>query len=357
MARRSNAGFLEASMVKKRRSLRQKRAICKKKQSVGSYFVRQTDVDFIGSGCAVLDCVLGGGYPLGRMVNIVGDKSTGKTLLAIEACANFHHKYSDAPIYYLEAEAAFDKSFAGALGMPIDAVTFIDDVATVEGFQKQLEAATQAAKDQPAIFIVDSLDALSDDAEMERDIEKGSYGASKAKKMSELFRRMAKKLESSQLLLIIISQIRDKMNVTFGRKTTRSGGRAMDFYASQVLYLAELSKQYRTIRGVKRPVAVQVRAKVDKNKVGLPFRECDFEIHFGYGVDSLASNLNYLVDVGRAKAIDSTLTKKGAITAFLKKCDKMDDKEYRALDRKVSKLVHATWQSIEEEFVPKRRKY
>ena len=251
----------------------------KRKRSVAiDYFIANKKLTFFSSGCALLDMALGGGYAQGRVINVVGDKSTGKTLLAIEACANFALTFPKGIIRYKEAEAAFDKGYAEILGMPLDRVEFEEDFDTVEEFEKDVKAFCERIKKKrvPGLYIVDSLDALSDKAELGREIDKGSYGTSKARLMSEFFRRNKRTLQHAKVTLMIISQVRDKINATFGRKWTRSGGRAMDFYASQVLYLAEIKKLYKTVRGVKRAHGVVIRAKITKNKVGIPFREVDF---------------------------------------------------------------------------------
>src|SRR3990172_1731587 len=140
----------------------------------GLYFSStKTNIDFISSGCAVLDCVLGGGWPLGRVVNIVGDKSTGKTLLAIEAAANCAATFTKGRIWYREAEAAFDRNYAAALGMPLARVSFGDArLRTVEDLFEDLAGAIKSlgVKGPPGLYIVDSLDALSDRAELDRDM-------------------------------------------------------------------------------------------------------------------------------------------------------------------------------------------
>ncbi len=236
------------------------------------------DIDFIPSGCMLLDCALGGGYAVGRIINIVGDRSSGKTLLAIEACLNYHTKFPAGNIFYVESEAAFDKSYAEALGMPVNQVNFVEDLFTVEDLFKFL--IDTVAGD--ALVIVDSLDALSDKSEMEIDIEQGTYGGvKKAKQLSTTFRRLNKKLSTSNVTVVFVSQIRAKLDVTFGKKTQRSGGKALDFYASQVIFLAEMGKRYITRKKVKKPIGIDVRAKIEKNKIGLPFREVEFPIIFG----------------------------------------------------------------------------
>ena len=326
-----------------------------KPKKVGSYFLEQKAVQYIQSGCTLLDCVLGGGWPLGRIANVVGDKSSGKTLLAIEACANFLRQFPDGRVYYLEAEAAFDRRFASALGMPVDNINFIEGVDTVEQMFHEVQEATKNRK-HPGLLIVDSLDSLSDSSEMERDIDKGSFGAEKAKKLSQLFRRCVRRIDRSRLAIIIISQVRDKIGVTFGKKTTRSGGKALDFYASQVLELHEAGKIYRTINGVKRTTGVSVLAQVTKNKVGMPFRQCGFEILFGYGVDSMGSSLEFLSQVGELGRVDRHLSRAG-LPKYRKQLNRLSDPEYKQKMRELDKIVKAVWNEIEQQFLPKRRKY
>ena len=291
---------------------------------------------------------------LGRMSNIIGDKSSGKTLLAIEACNNFAVTYPRGRIAYREAEAAFDKGYAEALGMPLDRIDFgKKPIMTVEDFSKDLEAFADASK-EPGLYIVDSLDALSDDKEMERDIKDNSFGAAKAKKMSELFRKLIKKLEASQVCLIIISQVRDNIGVSFGEKYTRNGGKAMDFYASHCLWLAQIKKLDRTIDGIKRITGVQVKANCKKNKIGLPFRECTFNIKFGFGIDDIAANLDYLASVDLLNKVGLT---KEQVTKFCRKLDDLTDDEYRETRSRIATTTRDSWSEVERKFLPTKRKY
>ena len=243
-------------------------------ETQGHYFttVNKECHEFIHSGSTLLNCVLGGGWPLGRMSNIVGDASTGKSLLCIEAAANFHHQFPNGKIIYLEAEAAFDESYAEALGMPVASVNFVgEDLEdfTVESWFEHLTETIEALskEDVPCLYIVDSLDALSDRAEKGREIDKGSYGASKPKVIGQLFRRLTKEIEKSKIHLMIVSQVRDNIGVMFGDRHYRTGGKAMDFYASQILWLAQIKKLDKTIKKQKRVYGVQIKAKCKKNKI------------------------------------------------------------------------------------------
>lgn len=246
---------------------------------------------FFSSGSRMLDLVLGGGWASGRIVNCVGDKSTGKTLLAVEACANVAALSSVEQVRYCEAEAAFDVDYGRVVGMPngLDPVTGIE---TVEAVYEDLEIFLAKVNPKwPSLYVLDSLDALSDTAEMEREIDKGSYGATKARKMSEMFRRLVHRIDQANCTLFIISQIRDKLNVSFGETKTRSGGRALDFYASQILWLAEMDKIKRSVLGSERVIGLNVRAHTKKNKMAPAFRECDLSVIFNYGVNDAMSLL------------------------------------------------------------------
>ena len=324
----------------------------------GNYFVEDKPLQFISSGCTTLDCVLGGGYPLGRVSNNIGDKSSGKTLEAIEICANFNNTFPDGEIRYHEAEAAFDKGYAETLGLPVEKITFVDedpDVSknTVEDLFNELQDMTEklGKSGKPGLYIIDSLDALTDKAEQEREIDAGSFGTGKAKQMSSMFRRLTKDIEKTKIHLHVISQIRDKIGVTFGAKTTRSGGHALDFYASQVIKFAEVEKIKKTIKGVERIIGIWVKAKNTKNKVGLPYRDCEFPIYFGYGINSLESDLNWLKEI-------KSLSELGIDDKEIRKLSEkhMDDPD-RELAQRVAEHVKKCWKEIDSSFMPKAKKY
>lgn len=333
------------------------------KNTGGQYFKPNSTLEFIPSGCTLLDCVLGGGYPLGRVVNIVGDKSVGKTLLAIEACANFANKYPDGQIIYAESEAAFDIGYAQSLGLPVDRVIFAgeeeeDALLTVEDFYEDLEKRL-AVKKEPMLYVLDSLDALSDRAELVRKIDEGTYGATKAKQLSQIFRRITQKLKHRRVCLIVISQVRENIGVSFGEKYTRSGGKALDFYASQAIWLSHLGKEERTVKKQARPYAIRVRAKCKKNKVGEPLRSCDFMLRFGFGVDDVQSSLEWLQEIGELRTVVEGVeieTDKG-LKNYLKEIEKLSDEEYRKLHLLLKSVVTQQWEELEDKMKYGRKKY
>jgi hypothetical protein len=205
------------------------------------------------------------------------------------------------------------------------------------------------------LYIIDSLDALSDRAEQKSDDPAAGFGVGKAKALSQMFRRLIQTLETTNITLFVISQIRDKIGVTFGAKYSRSGGRALDFYASQIIYLSQLGVLNRTINKVKRAIGVHIKAKVTKNKVGLPFREAEMPILFLYGIDDMTACLDWLEETagldrlsqfgGTRKAVDS------ALSALV------SEEEIAGAGAVVHAAVKAHWLEIEADFAPTRRKY
>lgn len=267
------------------------------------------------------------------------------TLLGIEASANFINQFPEGKIYYHETEAAFDEGYAESLGMPIEVVNFIKDKNTIEELFESLSKIIADEDDTPRLYIVDSLDALSDKTEMERAIDKGTYGQDKAKKMSEMFRRLAKSIEHKKMHLMIISQLRDKISIGFGEKSQRSGGRALDFYASQVVWLAETGKIKKTMDKIERVVGVHVKSKCKKNKISRPFRECEFPIIFEYGVDNIKANLDWLKEVKCTEDWEKEIKNPTVIY------------ESKELQEKLNTYVRELWVKIEEQFTPKYSKY
>ena len=344
------------------------------------------------SGCMLLDCALGGGWADGLTINIVGDHSSGKTLLGIEACTNFLLCHPHGHVWYEDAEAAFNQQYAAMLGMPVGRVIFGMQPEpgvrpTIEELESQITAAVNTCLDadkatawkrgsckhanvvddkcaqsagriqpqpQPGFMVVDSLDAVTATAELERDFaDTKTYGAEKARKLSELFRRQAFPMASANLTLCVISQTRDNIGVMFGAKYTRTGGRALNYYASQIVYLSERKKIKRTIQNIERVTGVEIKARVTKSKVGLPFRECLFPIHFGYGIDDLTANLTFLNQIGQG---DQFIV--GDLTDFVKKVrSTFSPEEYTSLCNEVAGATKQRWNEIERKFLPTRSKY
>ena len=275
-------------------------------------------MQFINSGSTLLNLALTGdirnGWPLGRISNIVGDKSSGKTLLAIEAACNFialPPAGLKPKVYYLESEAAFDKEYAAALGLPVDHVE-LSRPKTIEDVFESFNIIFEGAKDDEAVLIVlDSLDAVSSRAEQNRDIDDGSYSMDKQKKLGELFRRMVIEIEKHNAHFLIISQIRENIGaMPFQPKYRRSGGRSLDFYATQVVWLSQVAKL--TKSSSEFPYGIECEFYVTKNKVSLPLRKVKVPLIFGSGFDDVGSLVKYLAVKSPNKSLDKVVIDKSA---------------------------------------------
>ena len=308
-----------------------------------------------------LSSELGYGWRLGRISNVVGDKSSGKTLLAIEAmiallrCKEFKHKKA---IYY-ETEAAFDFEYAKMLGMPETGVEKMQG-ETIEHFFDTLLAFCKEAKKKKGayLFILDSLDGLSSDDESKKDISEGSYNMSKQKKLGELFRRLVSVIEEANVHLMIISQVRQNIGaLPFAPKHIRSGGKALDFYASQILWLSERAKLKNKKTGL--VYGMEILGKVTKNKITLPFREANFQIIFNYGLDDLGSVVDWIIKTDESNPVLQKLSggyyklagfgdkmKRDALISLLEK------NGYGALQQEVKKI----WRKREIETLPDRQR-
>lgn len=277
-----------------------------------------SDVFYYPSGVDLLDLVLGGGgYQNGKIINIIGDRSSGKTLLACEVIAASRRILGDRlRWYYDDAEAGFSFDTKKLYGFDI-ADPDAEGSFTVEGFRRSLQKQLNLTKpNEFLIYVLDSFDSLTTEAEIKQTQAKqkaadkgeegpGTYGTSKAKEQSQFFRLMRKEIKDRNCLLIVISQVRDNIGVMFGEKHTRSGGKALGFYASIEMWLAESEKLKR--KKVPCGVSIKVRTKKNKQLQGNPFRECFVQMWFDYGVDNTLTSLNYLynmyTDKGKLKWI------------------------------------------------------
>jgi RecA/RadA recombinase len=156
------------------------------------------------------------------------------------------------------------------------------------------------------------------------------------------------------VLLFIVSQVRDNIGAMFGEKHKRSGGKALDFYASQVFWLAHTKILKRTINKVERPYGIELKAKVKKNKVGMPFREAEFSFEFAFGINDLLASVNWLAEVDRLDEFD---LKKSELKEYITSINKMDTAEYSKERVRAAACVKRVWAEVEETHMPKKRKY
>lgn len=277
------------------------------------------------TGCQLLDLVTGGaknvfGIPAGRFINIVGDKSAGKTFLSNEIIASAYHKYGSKKFkwVYDDCESGYSFDTESMYGFDIMPENPIHSHTVEEAFCNINDFADKLKGDQFGIYVLDSLDGLTsqeqdDRAEerlkafhAEKNFDKGTYGMGKQKYLSqEFFPQLCSTIENKNVLVIIISQIRENIDMFSFEKYSRSGGKAMDFYAHSVIWLA--TAKYITKKD--RKVGVVVKAKTTKSKTPRPFRECFFSFLYDYGLDDIGSNVDYLFELRTEKGELNTKAK------------------------------------------------
>lgn len=280
----------------------------------------EAPVEFIHTGATPLNCAaagkgLMGGWARGRIVNIVGDGSSGKTLLALEVAARCFYKMKGnisehfpevkkVRIVYDNAERVMDFPLETMYGKEfVKGVEWIHS-ETVEQFGRRYTKEIQNHKSgEFLLYIVDSLDALPSQAAVERFLkaaktdkeEDGTYGTEKAKYLSaSFFNNICDLMEGKDITLIIINQIREKIGITFGEKYYRAGGKALDFYTHQVCWLSEIEKLKKTFKGHERVYGIRIKARFKRNKTAKPFREAEVIALYDYGIDDIGSGLAWL---------------------------------------------------------------
>lgn len=315
------------------------------------------EITYVTSGSFLLDKMLGGGWGAGRVVNVVGDRSSGKTLLAIEASANYARLYGADHVRYAEAEDAMDEAYAKKLGMPSDiGRTEPGTMQTVQDFASDSLKYLEGLDGEPALYTIDSLDALSEEEENKKTLGDEGYGTRRPKLLSEFFRKHNGKFARKNCTLMVISQVRDNIGVMFGEKSKRSGGRALDFYASQIVWLSEVGKIYKTVAGQKRVIGAEVKARTKKNKIGIPFRDVTLQIIFGYGIDDELSMLDWLHEVKALDGFKKTLGEDPLkVVQALRK--QQDRRALADFHKKIAAEVGARWDEIEDALKPPMSKY
>ena len=250
------------------------------------------EVEVIPTGSIALNAALGvGGYPKGRIIEIYGPESSGKTTLAIHAIAEAQRAGGIAA--FIDAEHAFDRFYAAKLGVDIDNLW----ISQPDNGEQALEIAEQLIRSSAIdIIVIDSVAALTPKAEIEGDMGENKVGL-QARLMSQALRKLTATISRTNTTCIFINQLREKIGVMFGNPETTTGGNALKFYSSVRLDIRRVT----TIKDGDTPIGNQVRVKVIKNKVAPPFRKAEFEITFGEGISRTGEIVDLGVELGIIK--------------------------------------------------------
>lgn len=359
-------------------------------------------IEFLSTGCSMLNLAVSGriengGWPRARVINLVGDGSSGKTILALEACAAAYwswrmgtdfgkgHSQIFNPtkkliIIYNNVEGVMDFDVEAMYGEDFYNHVIWISSATIEAFGSDIfNRIIDIKKGDTVIYVADSWDAMDSEEDQKKFDKKiatdrkrlddsgnlAAQSAAAAKKETGSYelgkqayasKRFFKKLtaevqnKDADLTLFIISQVRTKIGVTFGKKKYRAGGDALNFYTHTVVWLREIEKLKMQRLGQERVYGVDAEAKVERSKVWKPFRMCQFRVIFDYGVDDIYSMMRYYF--GPKKAECEWLGDK------YKRADLYElfrtDKEHLSLFKQA---VQAIWDDVEEAVAPKHRKY
>jgi recombination protein RecA len=245
--------------------------------------------EFIHTGSYVLDAIMGGGLPKGRIVEIYGDTSTGKSLIAAQACASIQRAGGIA--VYIDTETAVSTHIMRAVGVDVDKLVYtapgtVEDVfATIEDI-----LANEEIKDCDILVVWDSIAATSSKAEREKATGETGY-LTQSRTISQGLRKNAGIISKRKMAVLLLNQTRTKIGVLFGDKVATFGGMAPAFYAS---IRVELSSHKPIQDEDKREIGIHIKAKVKKNKIAKPFLEAEFPVYFGHGIHDYESIFDFL---------------------------------------------------------------
>lgn len=334
----------------------------RQKQSSPKKFEEEKPKLFIPSGSTLLNLActdnIQGAFIPGKMSNIIGDSSSGKSFLALSVCAEmaYNSEFDDYRLLYDDTENAnqFDMEYLFGKATADRLETIHSD--TVQDFQFNINDALKGK--HPFIYILDSLDALTSEEDLEKFEErriarekgkdtKGTYGVQKPKTMSETLRQIVGGMDNTKSHLIVISQVRENLNPFSFDKKYRAGGRALKFYCTHEIWLAVSE----TINSKGRAIGIQVKVKVTKNKVTGKPRTIGFPIFYDYGIDDIRSCVDFLSEEGTWEKKGAKITPTGLPhigNDLLLRHELIRKIEEFQLEDQVKNTTGETWKLIEE---------
>ena len=292
-------------------------------------------VDVISSGPLSIDNVLGvGGFPRGRIIEIYGPESSGKTTLALQAIAECQK--GGGKCAFIDAEHAIDPKYAKALGVDVDELI----LSQPDSGEQALEIAEVLIKSGAIdLIVIDSVAALVPQAELDGEMGDSNIGLH-ARLMSKAMRKLAGSMSANNCTAIFINQLREKVGVMFGNPEVTTGGRALKFYASIRLEV----RKSEAIKNGSEVVGNKVNVKCAKNKVAPPFKSCTVEIYYGEGISHLSEVVSLGVELGIIDKSGSWFSYKGekigqgsdSVRAYLKANPEVDEEITEAIKLKLA---------------------
>lgn len=260
--------------------------------------------EWIGSGSTILDLAISnrkdGGFPVGRVCEITGLEQSGKSLLASHVLLNTQKKGGFA--VYIDTENALSTEYLTAIGLDLKQMLYIP-LETVEDIFETIDSiidkVRSSDKDRLVTIVVDSIAGASTKTEMSADFDKDGYATAKALIISKAMRKITNLIGRERICLIITNQLRQKLNApAFSDPWTTPGGKGIPFHASVRIRLSSIGAIKAKVEGHDRIVGSRVKAKLVKNRVGPPLRECEYEVYFDSGIDDYSSWLTTMKDYG-----------------------------------------------------------